>query len=706
MLPAPSKTFASTRPTQPPSPIRVDRIKDVGGSPYSWDSHDSNDALMTSPAAARSPYNERAPPVPRHSVPPVATPPLPLQIRTNTSPVAERKPSGRNGIMKTTSLPVEDEDARMVRESFRASRDAKDLDTAQTRQNGSSESSVKTPSFSSEHSSIASQHQAQPVTAASSPDSMAEATPRAKGASMANEEARPLFSKTPPTPLTTRPGVRFESQKPARMTQAEFAVLQRQHQVDPLSDDESDVSDEYIDDDQEEEERKKIEEMRKIRQQQQEKMSAHRDMMRKTTGGMNQSFGGSSGMDRPGLNRNSMSSSELLGNRASYMGDDDEDETDDIPLGILKEHRFPRLSNRMSHHSSLTNLRSASAQGFRPTSVAGSVMGGPSGLPPFARGLPADPMSEPYLGANLVQQPARESIGYGVMGPASVYEGSASGNAQPTLVNMIADAEQAKEARRGGSTKIFGNATYGQRLPQPGTMQQQMPMSQGVGMLGLGMGMPQQQPQQMFAPPQQQHMSLNMQQMQMQQMQAMAALQQQMQMMLQQQQMGIQQGMPPMMPQMMQPGMMPQNGFLSSNMAQRPMSMPSAQGLGQQRTKSMVNPPSISFNGLQPQFGSNLSPNYAPSMAPSERSNVGKSSRYRPVSQAHDGSSTVMSQSTVQPGPAGANRLTIRVKAKSPQSQANGDDDDEGWGSPKKKWSAKKRSQSDNQLSGFIPAFE
>ncbi|EOD48289.1 hypothetical protein GTA08_BOTSDO02955 [Neofusicoccum parvum] len=554
-----------------------------------------------------------------------------------------------------------------------------------------------------------------PVTAASSPDSMAEATPRAKGASMANEEARPLFSKTPPTPQTTRPGVRFESQKPARMTQAEFAVLQRQHQVDPLSDDESDVSDEYIDDDQEEEERKKIEEMRKIRQQQQEKMSAHREMMKKTVGGMNQSFGGSvrpGSIERPGLNRASMSASELLGNRTSYYGgNDEEDETDDIPLGILKEHKFPKLGNRLSHHSSLTNLRSASAQGMRPSSAAGSVVGGSNNLPPFARGLPADLPSEPYLGANLVQQPMRESIGYGAMGPASVYEGSAAGNAQPTLVNMIADAEQAKEARRGGATKIFGTGTtYGQRLPQPGAMQQQM--VPGQGMLGLGMGMPQAQaqPQQMFMP-QQQQMSMNMQQMQMQQMQAMAQLQQQMQLMLQQQQMGIQQGLPQMsMPQpMMQPGMMPQNSFLSANLGQRPMSMASNQGLGQQRTRSMVNPPTMNFNSMQQQFGNHLAPGYAPSLAPSERSNVGKSARYRPVTQQiHDGSSTVMSQSTVQPGQAGANRLTIRVKAKSPKSQANGanDDDDEGWGSPKKKWSAKKRSQSDNQLADFIPAFE
>ncbi|EKG14690.1 hypothetical protein MPH_08163 [Macrophomina phaseolina MS6] len=720
-LPPPPKTFASSRPTQPPSPIRVDRAKDVGGSPYSWDSRDSNDALMASPpAAAHSPYNERPPPVPRHTAPLSATPPLPLQVRTNSSPVSERKPA-RNGVTKTTSMPVEDADARMVRESFRASRDAKELETVQTHQNGSSESSVKTPSFSSAHSSIQSQHQAQPATASSSPDSMAEATPRAKGSSMANEEARPLFSKTPPTPLTTRPGVRFESQKPARMTQAEFAVLQRQHQKDPISDDESDVSDEYIDDDQEEEERKKIEEMRKIRSQQQEKMSAHREMMKKTVGGMNQSFGGSArpgSMERPGLNRASMSTSELLGNRSSYYGNDEEDETDDIPLGILKEHKFPKLGHRLSHHSSLTNLRSASAQGMRPSSAAGSVIGGSNNLPPFARGLPADPMNEPYLGANLVQQPMRESIGYGAMGPASVYEGSTGGNAQPTLVNMIADAEQAKEMRRGGATKIFGTgATYGQRLPQPGAMQQQMGMGQGqgVGMLGLGMGMPQMQPQpqQIFMPQQQQQLSMNMnmQQMQMQQMQAMAQLQQQMQMMLQQQQMGIQTGMPQMgMSPMMPQGMMPQNNFLSANPAQRPMSMASTAGVGQQRTRSMVNPPTLGLNGLQQQFGSHLGPGYAPSLAPSERSNVGKSARYRPVTQQfHDGSSTVMSQSTVQPAQAGSNRLTIRVKAKSPKSQTNGvdeDDNDEGWGSPKKKWSAKKRSQSDNQLTDFIPAFE
>ncbi|KAK8243957.1 hypothetical protein HDK90DRAFT_462836 [Phyllosticta capitalensis] len=719
-LPPPPKALVPAVPPAPASPVRVVKRPDMIGSPYSWHSQDSNEALMSSsPPAPTPPRVETLPPAPATEPPP---PPQPRA--TSTSPVYERK-FGSNGLTKRPKA-FEDEDARMVRDSFRKSRESRELERASAAQTAkrnqddephSSDVSTKSASFSSGESSI---HQHQPPSPPS-PEFMDDSTPRARAQ---NEEEQPLFNRTSWNKSTSpngRPGVRFEETKPKpRMTQAEFARLKRQHLREPQSDESESEADEYIDDDQEEEERKKMEEMRKIRQEQQEKMNAHREMMKKTTGGMNRPLSG----ERPGLNRSSLSSSELLGYHASAAFENAEDDSDDIPLGILKEHNFPKLGNRLSHASSHSNLRSASAQGFRP----GSAMDGDhrGSLPPFARNLPADVPQEPYYGANLVQQSARESLGFGAigpgpMGPGSAYGGSNSGvgASQPTLVNMIADAEQAKEARRGGSSKIygsntFGNSTFGQRIPQ--TTQQPQPQmqmpQQNMGMMPMQpmSFMPQQQmQQQMLMPPM--NMGIQQMQIQMQQMQQMANLQQQMQNMLQQQQASMI-PQPMMQSPMMQPGMMPQmppqmpqSNFLTPNQGQRAMSM----GNGPRPT-SVFNPAgrtsTMNMSSMGQRFGSHLATGYAPSLAPSERSNIGKSARYRPVSQQiHDGSSTVMSQTTVQPAPAqqasfqqpSPERLTIRVKPKPARTPT--EDDDEGWTSPKaKKWAAKSKDKENQQL--------
>ncbi|KAF2142142.1 uncharacterized protein K452DRAFT_27245 [Aplosporella prunicola CBS 121167] len=726
-LPPPSKAFAASRPIQPPSPVRVDRgpAHDVVGSPYSWASHDSGDRLMASPdVAAGSPVAERAPPAPKHSIPhiPMTQSPVPMALRPGSASPAEQRKSvaGRQGILKPTARvrPVEDEDARMVRESFRASRGTRELEAAHARMTAgeadSSEASLNTPSLSSASSSMkAKEKEKENVSVPlKSPGDLSEATPRGKAPSAQREEEEPLFGHDPDRRSST-PGVRWaaEAKQPQRMTMAEFGVLKRQELKDPIDDDTSD--EEYLDEDQEEDERKKMEDMRRIRQEQQEKMSAHREMMKRTTGGMN---------DRPSVGRHSNSTSALLHNRSfSNVQNSEDDDDEDIPLAILQAHNFPK-----------THVRPASATGVRPASAAESSMNRASNLPPFARGLPSD--VEPFLGANLVQQPMRESIGYGAMGPGSAHGGSSIGQ-QQTLVNMIADAEQAKEARRGGSSKIFSNNnTYGQRLPTmtsqtaPQMAPQQMPMQpQPIGQMGqMGQMGPMAQMGQMGFQPQQPMMDPQILQQASAQNQTnaqIAALTQSMQQLIMIHMQGIQQQQQPMqqpmMQQMMQQPMMQpaqQNNFLSPN--QRPVSMgnrnsaPTA-SQHQQRTRSMVNISPIGLGGLSPQQpGSHLQAGYAASLAPSERSNVGRSPRYRPVSTPQDGSSTVMSNSTVQPIHDGKQRIKVNVKPPPkniPQLDSpNDDEDEEGWGATAtkaNKWGSARNHQ--EELSGLdIPAFE
>jgi len=201
------------------------------------------------------------------------------------------------------------------------------------------------------------------------------------------------------------------------------------------------------------------------------------------------------------------------------------------------------------------------------------------------------------------------------------------------------------------------------------------------------------------------HMSQQMTQMMQMQMQWMQQVQQMVQM----------GGMPPgqtppgqMPPQMPQPppGM---NGFLApAGQMQRPMSMVSNPAPGSpmaqhdQRTLSMLDPSlsqwnrtstfAPSINGLQGGQG------YAPSIAPSERSNVGMASRYRPVSTmaappnknmatraSTFNSTTLQGWDNYQRQPQSQSTSTIKAVNSKADKAGSDDDDDEGWAEMKKK---------------------
>jgi hypothetical protein len=205
-------------------------------------------------------------------------------------------------------------------------------------------------------------------------------------------------------------------------------------------------------------------------------------------------------------------------------------------------------------------------------------------------------------------------------------------------------------------------------------------------------------------------------------------MQMQMQWMQQMSQM-VQQGqghtMPPPPPQFMQPaGASPGSPGLLAPPGQipRPMSMPMPEigspRLGQ-RTMSSLTPGMAPWN-RPPSFAPTVQvsapgggPGYTPSIAPSERSNVGLASRYRPVSIApadvvHPASkrSSTFTSGTVQPSwtnsvagrrsPGALSTIRSIGGQSSTDSKQNvkavpdDDDDDQGWAEMKKKRDKKK----------------
>jgi len=161
---------------------------------------------------------------------------------------------------------------------------------------------------------------------------------------------------------------------------------------------------------------------------------------------------------------------------------------------------------------------------------------------------------------------------------------------------------------------------------------------------------------------------------------------------------------------------MPQQGnFLSPNgqAMQRPMSMVSnAPGGTQQRTMSMLAPPTqwgapAPINNYTPSvhnFQPAGLPGYAPSLAPSERSNIGLASRYRPVINQHaDGTSSVSSMTLQASG--GVPDIKgkdgkIKGILKKGKGQ-NEDDEEENWSSlrsRRNKWGVGKKGSSEPTL--------
>lgn len=505
-------------------------------------------------------------------------------------------------------------------------------------------------------------------------------TPKPRPAQPHHDNNAPIFENTRRNtmyPLNERSSVIPRNTK--IMTKAEFESL-KQSSAGRYEDGESQKSDESeVDED--EDEAEKVKQLAKQRRKQEAHLAVYRQQMMKVTGEQPGDLP-SLTSGRPTVSRSTQSLPSLNSvqlptmdpsiTQAETPTKSSDEEDDDVPLGVLQAHGFPSRSRpptRMTSASTSAVPRPMSHMSTYPIpqgATRNDPMAGGGGnpdLPAFARHLPKDP----YVGANLVNQSTRQSLGQN-------YQISPGSQLPPGgLVGVIAGEERAKAMRR-GSPNV--NGTYGpvggQQMPGP-----QMPHP---GMLSPGMGMP-------FMPMQQPSLGEQAQMQTNQQLQQM--MQMQMQWMQQMQQMMQMQGMqvPPA------PGMMQQQAQAG---ASEPFWTP--QGHEQNR-ESMMSTPSMtneyqnshqrspSAMSLMPPMGmdrpasfmggynpNNLSASstvagiggYAPSIAPSERSNVGQPSRYRPVTNNAGGSQARNSRTNTMSGAVGNELNVTKSRSRSP----------------------------------------
>jgi len=566
-------------------------------------------------------------------------------------------------------------------------------------------------------------------------------TPRANGRAGVTLEEPSMFDSSPSGPASRaiRPAVQSKHTDgtPKKMTKAQFQALQQKRDegsTEQSEEEDVDSGDEYDDEDDVE----RAKRLAAQRRQQEATMSVYRQQMKKVTGGGPTDLPSSGATGRPTNDRSASSASGFYFGgisgtpptetvRGNQNGDDE-----DVPLGILQAHGFPGANRPPMMGENDLHQRRAS--------MAGSAMGGASGggnLPAFARKLPADP----YYGAGLVNQSTRESLA--MNGTGSVYGMPTGPQPQQSmghpggLVGVIAGEEKARAARRGNPNTAAGTFSTMGNMPVNAAPPPQMGRAMSMGNLA---------PPSVYTPTGLPPMPMmpQMGMLQMGQMPMTPGMDPQMQQFMQMQMQMMQNMINMQQAQMGQPNQPPQdNGFLGPN---RPMSMASQQSYNgppqnQGRSMTMMNPPAgwnrnhspsqsrpasamppmgtyaPSMNGLNVN-GGGPGPGYSPSIAPSERSNIGMPSRYRPVTQNGDAPGRTQSmtssltlqaftnqQSAPNPGTpfngtqVQAPKSTIRVVDKpkgSPRmtsARPGADDEDESWGDLKKNRETKKKSR-------------
>lgn len=628
------RSYTSGRSNQL-SPINIDKDSKVEESPYSWSSQHSREALIS---------GSTPPPVPTHG----------LSRNNGPNPASFSRPQKSGGLvdngLKRSSArrkstvdfgETNDEDARLLRDSATASRRMNDSNySPQVRDSWALPS---TTSYKLDDTNFSSWR------AGSN-----ETTPKAKRASpkpdednlfdsnmMASANIAQRFGERAPSPLTK------QTPKNRVMTPAQFErYKQDQERLRSIGGQPKDAEEEeeetnYDDD---EDEAEKIRELAKQRRKQEAHMAVYRQQMMKVTGEAPSATG------RPSFS--GAQSSPNLG-----KSEDAEEEDEEVPLGILQAHGFPNKNKPpMRTMGSNPNLRSSSI------SITQGAGGG--SLPVFARNLPQDP----YYGAGLVNPMHRESLSFGG-GAASVSGSSARGLPPGGLVGVIATEERSRAMRR-GSPNTQGD--YGPPVNGFAAMQHARNSSGGSMYNGMGPGGP--MPPMMMTPGDQAQIQMT------QQMEQFMAMQMQfMQMMTT--------GQAPMQgpPQVQNNGhmsrqsvQMPRPGSAHAQQ-QRPMS-------NHQRAMTMLEPNAAPWM----QRGSVFTPSvqgagYAPSIAPSERSNVGLPGRYRPVSQAVNNTSDSKSMSGALGG--WDNKTTVRTVL---TSAVEDEDEEEGWAEMAKKKEKKK----------------
>jgi hypothetical protein len=593
---------------------------------------------MSNSSPAFAPRNEDLPPpVPRHTSPTSTR-------QQQPDAVADTALRRSSGVRRQSTLDY-DEDARLLRESVNASRRLNEPSSSSKVRDSWALPSDKT--YKVDDSTISSWDMGSldATPRARKPVQTPQTEPQEDGifdnhlaasASLAQRfQEQPL---SPPKSYTPKNKV---------MTPAQFErYKQDQERLSsvggrPKEDDDEDEEN-YNDEDDDEEKKKQL---AKQRRKQEAHMAIYRQQMMKVTG-----EAASTGPVRPPVF--TQSSPNLVSPGTAEEG---EEEDEEVPLAILQAHGFPNK-----------NKPPMRSMGSNPNLRAQSVIAGTDGrLPVFARNLPQDP----YFGAGLVNPAHRESLAFG--GGAGSVVGAAPSRGLPPggLVGVIATEERSRAMRRGSPNP---QGEYGPvPFPSNGFNGMDMPaMMNGMGPMGpMGMN-----PMMMTPGDQAQiQMSQQMQQfmqMQMQFMQMMTAGGQ---------------GLP------QQNGATPSQPFGQKPTPGSPSLRPAS---SQQRVMSMMDPNSAPWLPQGSMFAPsirNSSGGYAPSIAPSERSNVGLPGRYRPVSHAppQDNKSRPATMSGALQGWENKNGSSTIKPVKSPLNVSD-EDDEEGWEEMVKKREKKK----------------
>lgn len=640
----------TTRPIQP-TPIQIDKTAKIEPPQHSWSSQHSNDQLISPPSPSLSPAmrGNAAPSVPRHPSP------LLERHRPGTSPeVGSRRPLLAPQRNNSEQEGSEDEEARLLKDS---------LSTVTRFMNGSGASNLQS----------ASAYRRNENNQEGDGDNLFDSSHAFSSRHGSRYTARKQTS--PPSSHKVMTPAEFERYRKDKERQDR----ERETMATPGNKAAEDEDEDNYEDD--EDDAEKAKQQAKQRRKQEAHMSVYRQQMMKVTG----ESAGSLPPTRPNLQM-SFSTPNLL-NAAPVGGPaahDNSDEDEEVPLAILAAHGFPnkaRPPNRLSTMGSNPNLRASQQPSFqRPTSVVGeAAAAGNARLPAFARNLPKDP----FLGAGLVRNPVRESfaLGGGTPAPAQPATPVPPGG----LIGVIANEERNRAMRRGsphldGPGAMPGAAAFDPVVGMPAHMM--YPPNPTPPMLTPGDHAQIQMTQQM------QHFM----QMQMQFMQMVAA----------------QNGNPSAMaggnltspsvgnlgaiggglaPGLRGPEM--RHSFVGGNDSM--LDLPFGRGDAQMRTMSMVQPSSASW--IQPAQPAGFAPSirihgggYAPSIAPSERSNIGLPGRYRPVSQVPPPAPTThLRKSSTMSGALGGPTISVTKSG-----NASDEDDEEGWEAMKAKREKKK----------------
>ncbi|GAB1311200.1 hypothetical protein MFIFM68171_01410 [Madurella fahalii] len=664
--PAP-RSLTGPRVSQP-APIQIDTTTKIEPPAHSWSSQHSNDQLIAPASPSLSPPSREfvPPPVPRHASPSIERRPV-------TSPeVGPKRPLLSPPMPNTEQEEAEDEEARLLKDSLSAV-------TGFITGTGST-----MPAGSPSGSRYRRNENALDGDNDSLFDTGRTYSSKYSGRYTTRKNDSPPSSHKVMTPAE------FEKYRKDKERQ------DREREAGAASDKpdgDQDDDDNYEDD---EDDLEKAKQQAKQRRKQEAHMAVYRQQMMKVTGESGNTHSPRSSLQISFSTPNLPDTATMAGPGAANTSENS-DEDEEIPLAILAAHGFPnknRPPTRLSTMMSNPNLRGSQQPSYqRPVSTIGEMPAtGNARLPAFARNLPQDP----FVGAGLVRNSVRESFSLG---------GGAGAPGQPGapvppggLIGVIANEERSRALRRGsphldGQNRMSVAANFDPIAGIPPHMMYQNPPTLSAG----------DQAQIQMTQQMQQFMQMQMQFMQMMANQNSSGH-------MSSSSLGntsAMGGMPGtgMMPGTAAPEM--RHSFVGNDSM---LDLPFGRGETQMRTMSMVQPSSASWiqppkpGGYAPSIRIQGGAGYAPSIAPSERSNIGLPGRYRPVSHVpaaqpalpgHMRKSSTMSGAIQQP--------SISVTQ---SGSASDDDDEEGWEAMKAKREKKKSMwRSKQSISSDLGAF-